>query len=418
MFFFLPTHSFTLLLFIASFSLTDGADKFRFGILQSLLMFFEGLALLLGGYLPFNWDLAGFFLFNFGLLKPTDSPLYQEMLTTVVFMFFLTMHDILISIPFSLFKTFHLEQKHGFNKSTLSLFFRDQLIQLALTIVLGFPVVSLVIWLVRWGGPYFYYYVWAFLCVLSIVLMTVFPTLIAPLFNKYTPLDKGPLYEAIEKLAKRVEFPLTKLFVVDGSKRSAHSNAYFYGFGKNKRIVLYDTLIEQVEQSELLAILGHEIGHWKLWHTQQGFAITQLYIFVFFFTFTYVQSNHAMFTAFGFNFSQNIVEHPTPVFVGLMLFSQTFWSPVEKILTLVMNFNSRKNEFAADRYAQSLGMEDDLCKGLIKISIENLGNMVPDALYSLYHFSHPPLVERLNALNPTNKPLNVKIAKKEVKKDK
>ena len=381
-------------------------------------MFFESLALLLGGYMPFNWDLSGFFLFNVGLLKPTDSPLYQEILTTIVFMFLLTMHDTVISIPFALYKTFYLEQKHGFNKSSLSLFIRDRLMSLALTIVLGFPVASFVVWLVRWGGPYFYYYVWSFLFVMSIVMMTIYPTLIAPLFNKYTPLDKGPLYEAIEKLAKRVEFPLTKLFVVDGSKRSAHSNAYFYGFFKNKRIVLYDTLVEQVEQSELLAILGHEIGHWKLWHTQQGFIITQLYSFALFLAFSFVQSNHAMFTSFGFNFSQNIAEHPTPVFVGLMLFSQTFWSPVDKLLSLFMNFNSRRNEFAADRYAQSLGMEDDLCKGLIKISIENLGNMVPDSLYSLYHFSHPPLVERLSALNPNNKPLNVKIAKKEVKKDK
>ena len=394
-----------------------GSDKFRFGIFEAVLLFGEGLALLLGGYMPFNWDLAGSLLFGTGLLNDRSSPMYQEIATTVVFMFFLTLHDTLISLPFSLFKTFHVEEKHGFNKTTVGLFFRDKLVGLALTVGLGFPVASVVVWLVRWGGPYFYYYVWAFLFVLSIVLMTIYPTVIAPLFNKFTPLSKGPLYEAIEKLAKRVDFPLTKLFVVDGSKRSAHSNAYFYGFFKNKRIVLFDTLVEQVEQPELLAILGHEIGHWKLWHTQQGFIITQVYTFALFLAFSYVQNNHDLFHSFGFNFSRAI---DPPVFVGLMLFSQTFWSPVDKLLTLAMNFNSRRNEFAADRYADSLGMGEDLCKGLIKISVENLGNMVPDALYSLYHFSHPPLVERLRALNPTGKPLQVTIVKKdkEAKKDK
>lgn len=374
-----------------------------------MLLFAEGLALLSGGYMPFNWDLAGALLFNTGCLKPTDSHLYQEIVTTVLFMFFLTLHDTFIGLPFSLYKTFVLEEKHGFNKSTVGLFFRDKFVALLLTIALGFPIASFVVCLVRWGGPYFYFYVWAFLFVISVLLMTIYPTLIAPLFNKYTPLDKGPLYEAIEKLAKRVEFPLTKLFVVDGSKRSAHSNAYFYGFFKNKRIVLFDTLIEQVEQPELLAILGHEIGHWKLWHTQQGFLITQLYTFGLFLTFSYVQNNHALFSAFGFNFYKDV---DLPVFVGLMLFSQTFWQPVEKTLAFLMNANSRRNEFAADRYALSLGMEEDLCKGLIKISVENLGNMVPDPAYSAYHFSHPPLVERLRALNPSGKAFNVKIAKK------
>ena len=195
--------------------------------------------------------------------------------------------------------------------------------------------------------------------------MTVYPTLIAPLFNKFTKLEEGEIYQAVEALAKRVNFPLTQIFLVDGSKRSAHSNAYFYGFFKNKRIVLFDTLIKQVTQNELLAILGHEIGHWALWHTAQGFVITQLYIFALFLTFSYVQNTPSLFSAFGFTY-----DLPMPVFIGLMLFSQTFWSPVDKLLTFLMNINSRTNEFAADRYAAKLGMGADLCEGLVKISAE------------------------------------------------
>eukprot|EP01035_Chromulina_nebulosa_P021089 gene21089-27328_t len=276
-----------------------------------------------------------------------------------------TVHDTIISLPFAFYGTFVVEQKHGFNKTTVALFFRDKALTLLLTSVIGSPIISIIILLVRWGGQYFYFYVWLFLAIVSILLMTIFPVYIAPLFNKYTRLESGPIYQAIEGLAEKVKFPLTEIYVVDGSKRSAHSNAYFYGFFKNKRIVLYDTLISQVSQPELLAILGHEIGHWKLWHTAT------------------VQQSPQLFASFGFACGLNV-----PVFIGLMLFAQTFWSPVEKLLSLIMNFYSRSNEFAADEYSAKL---------------ENLGNLVPDSLYSLYHFSHPPLVERLRALQIQSK---------------
>lgn len=231
--------------------------------------------------------------------------------------------------------------------------------------------------------------------VVSLAMMVVYPVWIAPLFNEYTELEEGKLRKAIYALADRVKFPLKKLYTMDGSKRSAHSNAFFYGFGNSKMIVLFDTLIEQVNQGELLAILGHEIGHWKLWHTVQGFVISQLYTFCLFYSFSHAQSSAPLFAAFGF------ASEPTshmPVFVGLLLFTQTYWSPVDKILTLILNINSRHNEFAADAYSQQLNMGADLCSGLLKISAENLGNMVPDSLYSAYHFSHPPVVERVQAI--------------------
>jgi len=307
----------------------------------------------------------------------------------------MTLVDTLTSLPFNLYSTFVVEQKHGFNKTTLGLFVQDKLMTLGLTLGISFPVLSIIIYLVRIGGPHFYFYVWVFLFVFSLLMMTIYPTLIAPLFNKYTKLEDGPVKTAIEDLAKSVKFPLTNLFTVDGSRRSGHSNAYFYGFFKNKRIVLYDTLLKQVELLELLAILGHEIGHWKLWHTIQGLVIAQIYTFCLFLTFSYVQNTPGLFVAFGFTYS---ITSPMPVFVGLMLFIQTFWSPVEKVLQLLMTMNSRRNEFAADKFSQDLGMGPALASGLVKISIENLDNMVPDKWYSTYHYSHPPLVERLRAI--------------------
>mmetsp|Transcript_26156 Transcript_26156/g.43581 ORF Transcript_26156/g.43581 Transcript_26156/m.43581 type:complete len:464 (+) Transcript_26156:53-1444(+) len=373
-----------------------GKDKFAFKMVESLFTFVEGIAFVLLGYLPYAWDLSGTATASiFNMLSITESSsLFQEIVVTWVFVVLMSVVDTLINMPFSLYSTFVVEEKHGFNKSTVALFFQDKAMTLGLTFLLGLPVLSLVVWIVRWGGPYFYFYVWIFLCIVSIILMTVYPTLIAPLFNKYTRLEDGEVKTAIENLAKQVEFPLTNLFTVDGSRRSAHSNAYFYGFFKNKRIVLYDTLLKQVELPELLAILGHEIGHWKLWHTFQGFFISQLYTFALFLAFSYVQNSPGLFVAFGFTYTE-----PMPVFIGLVLFSQTFWSPVEKILSLLMTFNSRTNEFAADQYAVSLDMGPPLATGLIKISIENLSNMVPDPLYSMYHYSHPPLLERLRAIN-------------------
>lgn len=383
-------------------SVAYGRDKFTFKMFESLFMFVEGVAFLLLGYLPYAWDFAASLVSTYKLpyFATPYSPIFEEILITWAFIVIMTISDTIISLPFSLYSTFVVEQKHGFNKSTVGLFFQDKIMTIALTFVLGLPILSAIVWLVRAGGEHFYFYVWAFLLVVSIVMMTIYPEWIAPLFNKYDPLPEGETKAAIEAMAKTVDFPLTKLFTVDGSRRSAHSNAYFYGFFKNKRIVMYDTLMKQVELPELLAILGHEIGHWKLWHTAQGFVITQLYIFCLFLSFSYVQNSRSLFAAFGFAYDGSV---QLPVFVGLMLFAQTFWSPVEKVLTLLMTMNSRKNEFAADQFAVSMGHAEALSTGLIKISVENLSNMIPDPWYSAYHYSHPPLVERLGAIGTHTK---------------
>jgi STE24 endopeptidase len=254
---------------------------------------------------------------------------------------------------------------------------------------MGMPIMSLLLHTIKWGGENFYVYVWAVMFAVQLIMMSVYPTFIQPCFNKVEPLQAGSLRTKIEELAKSVNFPLTKLYVIDGSKRSGHSNAYFYGFFKNKRIVLYDTLISQCTEDEVVSILGHELGHWKLNHTVQGLLIAQVHIIFTFFMFSRVYGNAKLFSDFGFT-SQ-------PTLIGLLLFMYIF-SPVDQLVSFFMNVLSRHNEFAADNFAVKLGHGANLGKGLVKIQKENLGTMISDPWYSTFHHSHPPVQERLKTI--------------------
>jgi len=229
--------------------------------------------------------------------------------------------------------------------------------------------------------------------------MTIVPVFIMPLFNKYETLPDGELKTKIYELAGRLNYPLKKLFVMDGSKRSSHSNAFMFGFGNNKRIVLFDTLMQQVKDDEILAILGHELGHWKLGHTLTNFCVTQVYFGVAFYFFSLCFKSHDLYAAFGFDHPKQAV----PTVIALMLFFQTLWAPVDKVLSFVLTVFSRYCEFAADKFSVDLGMSQKLQSGLCKIHLENLGAMCPDPWYSMYHYSHPPLVERLSAMMELDK---------------
>ncbi|XP_077694220.1 CAAX prenyl protease 1 homolog isoform X4 [Eretmochelys imbricata] len=252
------------------------------------------------------------------------------------------------------------------------------------------------------------------------VLVTIYADYIAPLFDKFIPLPEGELKQAIEMMAKSIDFPLTKVYVVEGSKRSSHSNAYFYGFFKNKRIVLFDTLLEDYcalnkehsegeegedddtkskvknkkqgcNNEEVLAVLGHELGHWKLGHTIKNIVISQMNSFLCFFLFAVLIGQKELFAAFGFYETQ-------PTLIGLMIIFQFIFSPYNEVLSFCLTVLSRRFEFQADAFAKELGKAKDLYSALIKLNKDNLGFPVSDWIFSMWHYSHPPLLERLQAL--------------------
>lgn len=366
-----------------------GSDKISFGMLMELYGLIETVVFLLLGFLPYSWDLSKRLGANNGYYQVEG-----EIGVSLIFLLLTSLLGMVTSLPFELYSTFRIEKKHGFNKMTLGLFFSDKMKSLLLSIVIGGPFISLFLKIIEWGGDKFYIYVWVFTVIFSLFMMTIVPVFIMPLFNKYETLPEGELKTRIYALADRISFPLNKLFVMDGSKRSSHSNAFMFGFGSNKRVVLYDTLMNQVTEGEILAILGHEFGHWKLKHTLTNLFVTQTYTGVMFWCFSLVFSNPDLFAAFGFSRTER-----APTIIALLLFTQTIWAPVDKTLSFLLTIFSRVNEFQADKFSFDLGMGPDLKSGLCKIHLENLGAMCPDWLYSAYHYSHPTLVERLERMN-------------------
>jgi STE24 endopeptidase len=372
-----------------------GLDKVNFGMISSTYDTFESVVLLLVGFLPYIWDCSiSVGTTYFGWTEAND-----EIKISLVFLALTTVVGTCTALPFELYSTFQIEKKHGFNKQTLGLFFTDKAKSLVLTMLIGGPFVALLLLIIQKSGPYFYLYVWAFMFCFSVIMMTIVPTVIMPLFNKYEKLEEGELKKRIYELAGKLNYPLTKLFVMDGSKRSAHSNAFMFGFGNNKRIVLFDTLLTQVDADEILAILGHELGHWKLGHTLSNFVITQVYFGAAFYIFSLCYTSTELYAAFGFDDP----DRSTPTIIALLLFFQTIWAPVDKVLSFLLTVFSRHNEFAADEFSVDLDMSQKLQSGLCKIHLENLGAMCPDPWYSMYHYSHPPLVERLSAMMEMDK---------------
>lgn len=315
----------------------------------------------------------------------------HELARSIVFTLVYMCSSTLLGLPFSIYETFYLEQKHGFNKQTPWLFFKDSIKTLVLSLVLVPTLEAVVIPIIQYGGDLLALWLWLAMLTLSIVMMTVYPVLIAPLFNKFQQLPEGELRGAIEELAASLNFPLQKLFVVDGSTRSAHSNAYMYGFFRNKRIVLYDTLVSQCEghDEEIVAVLAHELGHWKLKHTVFNFAAMQLIVILQFTLFAVVRHTTALYVDFGFD--------SKPALISLLLF-QHIISPVDHVVSLAFNLLSRHFEFQADAFACKLHHGPALRNGLIRLQEENKSSPNLDPWYSAYHHTHPPLGERLKAI--------------------
>ncbi|KAL2098814.1 hypothetical protein ACEWY4_005294 [Coilia grayii] len=394
-------------------------DKSNFGFWSGLYSEAEGTMILVLGGIPFLWSISGSVIARFGL-----GPEY-EISQSLAFLTLATLFSAFTGLPWSLYNTFVIEERHGFNQQTLGFFLKDALKKFLVTQCILLPVTSLLLHIIKIGGDYFFIYAWLFTLVVSLVLVTIYADYIAPLFDKFTPLPEGELKEEIESMAKSISFPLTKVYVVEGSKRSSHSNAYFYGFFKNKRIVLFDTLLEDYsplnkgsegegdqekensvpEESnakpknkkqgcsnpEVLAVLGHELGHWKLGHTVKNIVISQMNSFLCFSLFAVLIGQRELFLAFGFHDSQ-------PTLIGLMIIFQFIFSPYNELLSFCLTVLSRRFEFQADAFAKAMGRASELYSALIKLNKDNLGFPVADWLFSMWHYSHPPLLERLRAL--------------------
>lgn len=363
-------------------SQTYGRAKARFGFVTGAFDILQNIAIITYDVLPRMWA--------FTAVKG-----YGEIVHSLAFLGAFSAISTLLGLPLSIYGTFVLEESFGFNKQTPWLFFTDLVKGQALTIAIGGPVIAAFLKIIMYFGANFYYYLWLFTLVFQIVAIALFPTLIQPLFNKLTPLEEGKLKLQVESLASKLKFPLKQLYVIDGSKRSSHSNAYFYGLPWSKRIVIYDTLIEKSETEEVVAVLAHELGHWGLSHSTKMLLISQLHIFSIFALFSVFLNNRNLYASFGF-------VNEMPVLIGFILFNDVL-QPVDSILTLLMNIMSRKHEYEADRYAVKLNYADKLKSALVKLQIQNLSTMDADWLYSAYHYSHPILHERLAAIDKTKK---------------
>ena len=296
----------------------------------------------------------------------------------------------LIDLPLSLYAQFVVEERFGFNRMTIKLFLVDLLKQAALGLLIGAPVLLAVLWLMSQMGDSWWLYVWLFWCVFNLLILFVYPIWIAPLFNKFSPLDDAPLQARIEALLTRCGFASSGLFVMDGSKRSNHGNAYFTGFGKSKRIVFFDTLLSRLQAGEIEAVLAHELGHFK--HHHVGKRIVMLFGASLFFLFTLGQLMNAgwFFAGLGVA-SQNTA-------LALVLFFMTV--PVFTFpLTPLMSGLSRRHEYEADRYAAEHTAGQDLVRALVKLYEDNAATLTPDPLHSLFYDSHPPAALRIARLS-------------------
>jgi STE24 endopeptidase len=296
----------------------------------------------------------------------------------------------ILTIPFELYSTFVIEQKFGFNKTTSRTFILDKLKGWLLTAILGGGILALIIWIYNLTTDMFWMFAWAAIGIFMVFMSMFYSELIVPLFNKQTPLEQGELRDEIEKFASKVGFKLNNIFVIDGSKRSSKANAYFTGLGSKKRIVLYDTLIHDHSIDELVAVLAHEVGHYKKKHTVLGLGISLLQTGFMFFILSLFLGNPILSKALGSSI--------TSFHLSLLVFG-ILYTPVSMILGLGLNHLSRKHEFEADRFAAEQFDAAALQSALKKLSVNNLSNLKPHPLYTFFYYSHPPLLKRLDALN-------------------
>lgn len=354
--------------------------KARLGIVDTLLDAAILLALTLGGLLQ---GIAALWARAFSV----ESLWHGTALILAVLLL-----KSLLGLPLGLYRIFVIEERFGFNRMTLRLFIVDSLKQLAVGAVLGIPLLLVVLWLMQAAGPLWWLYVWAVLVAYSLFLQMVYPTLVMPLFNKFSPLTDPVLASRVEELLRRTGFRSRGLYVMDGSKRSSHGNAFFAGFGAAKRIVLFDTLVSRLQPAEVEAVLAHELGHYKLRHIVQGMVLSWTFSFVLLAALGGLAGQPWFYQGLGVQ----TATLPMALLLFLLVVPEfTFF--VQPLLSLF----SRKNEYEADRYAAQNADAAELVRALVKLYHDNSATLTPDPLHSAYYDSHPPAAMRIARLRTT-----------------
>ena len=348
----------------------------RFGLLTSTVSFLVIILMIVFG--GFGW-LDGI------VQRWTANPI----LVSLIFFGILFLANDIISTPFEIYDIFVIEERFGFNKTTPKTFILDKLKGYALTAVLGGGIIALVMWFYQLNPQYFWLIAWACVTSVSLFISLFYSELIVPLFNKQTPLEAGELRDAIEKFSKKAGFELKNIFVIDGSKRSTKANAYFTGFWKKKRIVLYDTLINDLDTAEIVAVLAHEAGHSKYKHTLRNILINLPYTLLVFFLLGLILRSDVLAQALG---GKEASFHLNILAFGVL------YSPVSMMLGLAMNVLSRKHEYQADGYVKENKMGEQLISALKKISSKSLSNLTPHPAYVFVNYSHPTLLQRVEKL--------------------
>lgn len=360
-------------------------DCSRFGLIYKAYNRIINTAILFGGIYLYLWELCGKIM-----VEKLGYPETSDIIRAIIFQWMFLLINQVQSLPFSLYRTFWLEKKHDFNKTTVRTFIMDIIKGIVLGFLFTAIILGALLWVMKKAENYIVIATCSLALVIQMIMVLIYPTVIQPLFNKFTPLEDGELKDKINALAERIKFPLTKIFVIDGSTRSSHSNAYFFGVFKDKRIVLFDTLIKQMSVDEVTAVMGHELGHWYYNHMFHGLAWAQLYIIGNFYLFSLVKDYSPLYAAFGFK--------DRPHYIGLSLFS-SLMTPLSFLFGILMTWQSRRREFEADRYAIDLGYGETLPQALTKLYNENKSFTHPDWLYSTINYSHPPPSERIATMH-------------------
>ncbi|TDN82792.1 STE24 endopeptidase [Salegentibacter sp. 24] len=351
-------------------------ERYRFGLITSAFSVALTLGFIIFGGFAWVDEIARNFADN-------------SILVALIFFGIIMIGSDILTTPFSWYSTFVIEEKYGFNKTTKKTFVLDKIKGLLMMVILGGGILALIVWFYQFAGNDFWWYAWILVAVFSIFLNMFYAKLIVPLFNKQSPLEEGSLRRKIEAYAQSVGFTLDNIFIIDGSKRSTKANAYFSGFGKEKRITLFDTLVKDLEEEEIVAVLAHEVGHYKKHHIMvnlgasiltTGFTLWLLSLFI---------GSPVLSGALG-------VEEPS-FHIGLIAFG-LLYSPISEITGLLMNYLSRKFEYQADNYAKKTYGAGPLISSLKKLSNNSLSNLTPHKAYVFMHYSHPTLLQRFRNL--------------------